>query len=72
MGVTRDEAAAGAASWPEPAAAGHSFLTVNNALVLSMRLGPNGIDRRRGRRAAALLERDWTRTAPGLALPLSG
>lgn len=32
MGVTRDEAGSVAASWPESAASGHSFVTVNNAL----------------------------------------
>jgi hypothetical protein len=32
MGVTREEAAAVVAAWPEPAANGLSFLTINNAL----------------------------------------
>jgi hypothetical protein len=32
MGVTREEAAAVADSWPEPAGHGYSFVTVNNAL----------------------------------------
>jgi integrase len=34
-----------------------------------MRPCANDVDRRRGLRAAALLERAWTRPAPGLALP---
>jgi hypothetical protein len=32
MGVSRSEAADVAASWPEPAQNGYSFLAVNNAL----------------------------------------